>query len=120
MVSETELKQARLRREESSEKENRIMRKGESHKVLNQRYSNSPSAATRGPFDAKNYLMQSLPVTRGQKKKASKRLHQSQTQLSQTVGGADESSNLSTLLLSKLKPQLLSSQPDWYNSTGRD
>lgn len=121
IVSETELKQARLRRETSSAQENRIMRKGESHKVFNQRLSSSPTAAVRGPFDANNYLIQSLPEARGgRKNKTTKRLHQSQTQLSHTVGAADESSNLSTLLLNKLKPQMLSSQPDWYNSTGRD
>ena len=118
--SETELKQARLSREIFSAKENRIMRKGESHKALGQRYSCSPTAATRGPFDANSYLIQSLPTRGGHQKKA-KRLRQSQTQLSQTAGGAaDESSNLSTLLLSKLKPQMLSSQPDWYDSTGRE
>ena len=74
--SETELKQARLSREIFSAKENRIMRKGESHKALGQRYSCSPTAATRGPFDANSYLIQSLPTRGGHSKKA-KRLRQS-------------------------------------------
>jgi len=76
--SETELKQARLKREIFSEKENRIIRKGESHKVLKKRLSCSPTAATRGPFDANTYLIQSMPAAKGgQKKKANKRQRQS-------------------------------------------
>ena len=119
MASETELKQARLRREIFSAKEDKGMRKGMSHKVLNARYASSPRSVTRGPFDANNYMVQSLSLERRQQK-PKKRLHQSTTHLSQTVGEADESSNLSTLLLSKLKPHGSPVQQDQYNNSGRD